>query len=176
MIDREARFRRLFDAHYGSLHAFARRRIAPAEVDDLVADVLTTAWRRLDDVPEDAELPWLYGVARGTLANQRRSSERRLRLIDRLRTDLPSQAPDAPPATPAPGPVLAALERLRPADRTILQLAAWEGLRPAELAVVLGCGPNAAALRLSRARKRFRAELTGTDASRTSQEWKVTDG
>jgi RNA polymerase sigma-70 factor, ECF subfamily len=38
-----------------------------------------TAWRRLDEVPDPA-LPWLLGVARRVVANQRRGEQRRERL------------------------------------------------------------------------------------------------
>lgn len=117
------------------------------------------------------ELPWLYGVARRLMANQRRGNMRRLRLFDRL-------VGERPPPREAPTPsseILEALERLRPADREVLRLAAWEELNAAEIAVVLGCTANAAALRLSRARRRLRDELTEMDAIRTSPRRKVTD-
>jgi len=170
--ERTERFGAVFDACYAPLQAYARRRTAPADADDLVAEVLTVAWRRLDDIPAGAELPWLYGVARRVLANQRRAAGRRSRLADRLA--------GAAERAPAGGPdrydeVLAALARLRSDDREVLRLAAWEGLGPADLAIVLGCSTNAAALRLSRARRRLRAQLTGTAASRTQLVRRVTD-
>jgi RNA polymerase sigma-70 factor (ECF subfamily) len=172
--DREDRFRRLFDACYSPLHAYARRRTALADADDIVADTLTVAWRRLDDVPTgDGALPWLYGVARRTLANQRRGSGRREALVRRLvreRTAVPAAfGGDA-------HPILGALERLRPDDREVLQLWAWEQLRADEIAAVLGCSPNAAALRLSRARRRLREAMTASATSRTGEVGKVTDG
>lgn len=168
MSDRELRFRRLFDACYQPLHAFARRRLPPADADDLVADVLLTAWRRLDDVPSDA-LPWLYGVARRSMANQRRSAGRRHRLLLRIAADRPADA--TPPDLTH---ILEVLGRLRPDDQEILRLAAWEDLSAAEIAVALECTPNAAALRLSRARKRLRDEATQT-ALPTTHHGRVTD-
>lgn len=169
MDERTERFRRLFEDCYSPLHAYARRRAAPGDADDLVAEVLTTAWRRLDDIPADVELPWLYGVARHSLANQQRSAARRRRLFDRLTHQRPAPADDPS------WPVLDALALLRTEDREVLWLAAWEQLGPSEIAVVLGCTPNAAALRLSRARRRLRIVLTGTAPSRTREEGKVTD-
>jgi RNA polymerase sigma-70 factor (ECF subfamily) len=50
-----------------------------------------------------------------------------------------------------------ALETLRPADREILSLAFWEELDTDQIARVLGCSKNAAAVRLTRARKAWRA-------------------
>jgi RNA polymerase sigma-70 factor (ECF subfamily) len=52
-----------------------------------------------------------------------------------------------------------ALARLRPADREVLLLTAWEGLDAAQVAAVLGCTPQAVHTRLHRARARLRAEL-----------------
>lgn len=162
MDERTERYRGLFDACYEPLLAYARRRCSAADADDLVAEVLTTAWRRLEDIPTGYELPWLYGVARLTLANQRRGLVRRLRLLDRVRSE---QIPE--PAGESNDHVVQALERLSSSDREILRLAAWEDLRPAEIAVVLGCSANAAALRLSRARGRFRDVMTEIAGSRT---------
>ena len=42
-------------------------------------------------------------------------------------------------------------------------LNAWDGLEPAELAIALVITPNAAAVRLSRARSRFREAFTGVE-------------
>jgi hypothetical protein len=52
--------------------------------------------------------------------------------------------------------VHAALARLSDRDREVLLLVEWEGLRPAELATVLGCREVTARGRLHRARRRFR--------------------
>ena len=41
----------------------------------------------------------------------------------------------------------------------MLRLAAWEELQPAEIAAVLGCSANAAAVRLHRARQRLAGEI-----------------
>ena len=55
--------------------------------------------------------------------------------------------------------VARALMRLREPDREILRLTAWEGCTTDELATVLGCSANAAAVRLHRARRRLRKVL-----------------
>lgn len=171
MDERTERYRGLFDACYQPLLAYARRRGSAADADDLVAEVLTTAWRRLDDIPTGYELPWLYGVARRTLANQRRGSMRRLRLLERVGSD---QA--VAPAAEGDDEVAIALAQMSPDDQEILRLAAWEDLRAAEIAVVLGCSANAAALRLSRARRRFRDVMTEIAGARTGASRKEGNG
>jgi RNA polymerase sigma-70 factor (ECF subfamily) len=55
--------------------------------------------------------------------------------------------------------LVAALARLRPDDRELLMLIAWEGLDATQAAAVLGCSRQALDTRLHRARARLRAEL-----------------
>ena len=165
------RFRQLFDSYFQPLTAYTRRRCDDSLADDVVSETFLVAWRRLDDVPSDAALPWLYGIARRTLANQRRGRERQGRLITRLAA-LPGPCQDRDEENRA---VLDALAALSAADQEVLRLIAWEGLTVAEIAVVLGCSTNAAALRLSRARRRLRRQLTASDASRTQEDRRRSD-
>ena len=65
----EARFRHVF-SHLGAVAAYARRR-GSLDADALAAEVMTIAWRRLADVPEDPR-PWLYATARNLLLAERR--------------------------------------------------------------------------------------------------------
>lgn len=167
------RFQALYDAHYGAVGAYVRRRTgAPADAQDAVADTFTIAWRRLREVPEgDAALPWLYGVARRVLANQRRGDRRRTDLSARLRgqstygADVEAQVV----AGDEQRMVLAALARLRPADQEILRLAVWEELAHRDIAGVVGCAESAVAVRLHRARTRLGREI-GKEERRVGQE------
>lgn len=159
---RRERFEALAHEVWAPLQRYLARRAAPQDAEDLLADVLLVLWRRLDDVPLEHALPWSYKVAQGCLANARRSEDRRLRLVRRLRDEPPTGPSDDDPA------LRAALERLRPADREVLRLWAWEGLEARDLAVVLDCTPNAAAVRLSRARSALRDAL-GKDRSPAGQ-------
>jgi RNA polymerase sigma-70 factor (ECF subfamily) len=104
---------------------------------------------------------WLYGVARHTLANQKRSERRRERLAERLRRELPVAVQNMGPPAPEAGAIRAALGRLVSEDQEILRLAGWEELAPREIAIVLGISQVAARSRLHRARRRLRAELRG---------------
>lgn len=93
---RRARFERLYDAHYAPVLAYALRRSGRTVAHDVAAETFLVAWRRLDDVPVDAA-PWLYGVARRVLANERRAEKRRAALAERMRVTPPPQ-PDTDPA------------------------------------------------------------------------------
>lgn len=162
MSDHE-RFRRLFEDAYRPLLAYALRRTSSAsDAEEVVAETLLVAWRRQRDVPFGEEaIPWLYGVARRVLANQRRSLRRRHRLERLLQpVTRSSTEPDAQQSIDA---VVTAMQRVPEADREVLRLAAWEGLSHAEIGISLGCSENAAALRLHRARRRLRTELLKED-------------
>jgi len=85
VMDSEARFRAIFHVAYPALGRYVHNRgLWGADADDLVAETLEIAWRRLDQVPEDDPLPWLFAVARNLLRNKRRSEGRRALLLARL--------------------------------------------------------------------------------------------
>src|ERR1039458_8376784 len=85
VMDSEARFRAIFHVAYPALGRYVHNRgFWGADADDLVAETLEIAWRRLDQVPEDDPLPWLFAVARNLLRNKRRSEGRRALLLARL--------------------------------------------------------------------------------------------
>ena len=104
---------------------------------------------------EPGTLPWLYGVARKVVANLERSRRRTGRLIAKEAAHHSEATVEAVPD------VVAAVERLGDDDREILLLAAWEGLTPTQIGEVIGCSPNAAAVRLHRARGRLEAAMEG---------------
>ena len=151
---------RLYESTSRRVMAYSLRRVRdPEAARDVVSETFAVVWRRIGDVPEGrAELAWVFGVARRVIANHRRSGARFARLQDRLSAVRPepigelvdrdqSMAPDA----------LAALARLPAHQQELLRLAAWEELSLNEMAGVLGCSPNAAAIRLHRARRALQA-------------------
>ncbi len=154
------RFEHVYEVARDPLVRYLARRAAPDAVEDLFAEVMTVAWRRVAEIPAGAELPWLYGTARRVLANHRRATSRFGRLVDKLALF----ARDAGPGLPAlTDPDLAdALAGLSPTDAEILRLWAWEELAPAEMAVVLGISANAASIRLHRAKGHLRSRLDDT--------------
>ena len=164
--ERRRRFDALFASYSPDVVAYCSWRAGSAsDAQDAVADVFLTAWRRLDDVPDgDAARIWLYATARRVIANQRRSSRRRVALHERLAREAVSAPDEASAADREATLVHEALRRLGPRDREVLLLAEWEGLAPAQIAAVLGCLTVTARGRLHRARRRFRdsfEELSG---------------
>lgn len=156
--ERVTRFEQLVERVGEPLRRYALRRLDPVAADDALAEAFLVLWRRLDDVPHGAELPWSYGVLRNCVANEARSARRRAGLIARL-----SGQPAAPPGDPTePGDpqLTAALARLRPGEQELLRLWAWEDLAPADIALVLGTTTNAVNIRLHRARRRLTQLVT----------------
>ncbi len=153
----EERFRQLYDLHAGPILTYFKRRTDSETAQDCTAETFLVAWRRIDDVPSEA-LPWLYGVARRVLQNQRRSGGRMARLVSRLRG---MQLP------PEPSPELTvirrfddaelakALRRMRQEDQELLLLANWEELPHADIAQILGCSAHAVDQRIYRAMHRL---------------------
>lgn len=152
---REEAFGELYRSHLSAIAAYASRRAAAEDAVDVVAETFLVCWRRFDDLPEGpAVRPWLYGVARRVLANQRRGELRRHALHDRICSEwIQVHVADEPADLSS---LVQALEALSESDRDILLLVGVEELKPAEIAVVLDVSPEIARNRLSRARARLR--------------------
>jgi RNA polymerase sigma-70 factor, ECF subfamily len=156
MTHSEEKFDALYRDHAPAVLAYCLRRASREAAEEAVAETFTTAWRRLGDAP-GSSLPWLLGIARRVLANQRRSTRRQQALSERLAAERPESAD--PGSTM---PVLEALSGLAAGDQEVLMLVAWDGLRSAEAAQVLGCSPVAFRIRVHRARRRLAKALTET--------------
>ncbi|RSN04696.1 RNA polymerase subunit sigma [Streptomyces sp. WAC 01325] len=156
----EQRFTELYRQHYAAVDAYVRRRIHAAQVTDVVADVFLVAWRRFGELPEKAPLPWLYGVARRTLANTYRSENQRLRLSETLVSQPRRQVDDHADTVIQKVGLAAAFDNLGDADQEVLRLSLWEELPPPDAAHALGCSVPTYQVRLHRARKRLKTGLS----------------
>lgn len=155
--DRQRRFETLFREHVGAVTGYAMRRLSAGAAEDIVSETFLVAWRRLDDVPEDA-LPWLFSVARRALANAYRSRNRSAALASRLVDEVQSNVSDI--ADIAEGVLerrvmRQAFDSLRPDERELLMLVAWDGLSNERAASSLEITIEAFAVRLHRARRRL---------------------
>jgi len=158
--------RRRFEAAYRELYApicgYTLRRVRePEDAAEVIAETFATLWRRFDRCPEGDELrPWLFGVARRVIANQRRGERRRSALGERLSAHVDPETTVAHDESPSE--LARAFASLSDSDRELLSLVAWEGLTREELAIALGTNRAAVRLRLHRARKRLRDALPQT--------------
>ncbi len=155
--ERRARFEAVAPELIEPLRRFLARRTDPATADDVLADTLLVCWRRLDDLPAEP-LPWAYGVARHCLANAERGARRQSRVAAKIASvDPPVEV--VAPESDQHDDLTTALAALPPAQAELLRLWAWEQLAPGEIAAVLDITPNAASIRLHRARERLGEEL-----------------
>lgn len=159
MTDSVERFRRVYADHARPVLGYALRRTdQPDDAADVVAETFLVALRRFDELPPEPQTrAWLYGVARRVLANQRRGAARRTRLGERLRGELgAATVSDHADEVVSGADTRRLLDTLPERDREVLELSAWEGLEPREIAEVLGVTANAVRVRLSRARSSLR--------------------
>ena len=157
----EQRFGQVYDACHERVYRYAVRRVAPDAVEDIVAEVFLVAWRRRREIPEEP-LPWLYGVARRTVANHRRGRRRGENLVSELRQQAEVGYED--PSVVEALQVAWAWSQLAEADQELLRLVAWEGLMTREIAPVLGCSAATASVRLYRTRRRFQRLLDDAES------------
>lgn len=156
-------FTALYREHYPAVWRFVRRRAAPSDVDDIVAETFTIAWRRMDEMAV-APLPWLYRTARNAMLNAARADGRRTALSVRIAQDTADDVGRDPAALVGERQRLsAAWQLLDPIDREVLALQGWEGMTSSEAAAVLGISRAACAMRSSRARRRLRGLLAADD-------------
>jgi RNA polymerase sigma-70 factor (ECF subfamily) len=147
----EERFQEIYERHRDGVTLYVRRRAAVDSVDDLVAETFLVCWRKLDQVPREP-LPWLYAVARKTLANHYRAIAPR---------ELPAGSPAEDAFLPIEGDDVlgSAFGRLSEPDREVLRLVAWEELSLREAARALGCSYVACRVRFHRAKRRLALHL-----------------
>jgi RNA polymerase sigma factor (sigma-70 family) len=148
-------FAAVFEANYEQISRYVRRRVHNADVEDVVSEVFLIAWRRRADIDEDRVRLWLFGTSRRVVANYLRVRGRKEALQDQLEIEGISSAPDAGTSVADRAAVVDFLSQLPPRERAVLLLVEWDGLRPSEVAKVLGESPSAVRIRLHRARIRF---------------------
>ena len=154
-----ARWEDLYRSHAGQVYAFAYRRVGREDAPDVVAETFLVAWRRIDEVPQDA-LPWLYTVARNLVGNLRRSTQRREALWERVRhSTVAEPTTDPVEDVDAANAILVAMQMLPVAEREALMLVAWEDLDVRSAASVMGCSPGTFAVRIHRGRRRMKRIL-----------------
>jgi RNA polymerase sigma-70 factor (ECF subfamily) len=158
------RFARVVQEHRRALIRYGLRRLDDrADVEDLVAETFVVAWRRLDSAPDrDAEVYWLYAIARRVLANLTRGRARSNRLEVRLAAERELVETEPRFGEDDLAALMRALSQLSPEERELVELAYWERLTYRQIGLVVGCNEKAAGVRLTRARSKLR-ELVGAE-------------
>jgi RNA polymerase sigma-70 factor (ECF subfamily) len=171
----EAAFAELVRRESGKLLAVARRILrSDEEAQDALQDVFLSVFQNLERFEGNARLStWLHRITVNAALMRLRSKKRRREdSIDEL---LPAFAEDGHHRDPVAGftsgvedemasaeisaIVRAAIDELPESYRIVLVLRDVEGLDTAEAAAALGIGPDAAKMRLHRARQALRTLL-----------------
>jgi RNA polymerase sigma-70 factor, ECF subfamily len=163
-MDREAEFRRLYEAHRAAVHAYFTGRTGdPQSAADLMQDVFLRAWQHLEklaDMPDDRRRAWIFTVARNLSVDAHRRWHTRAGAEQALAHE-PTCSPQSA-STAASTAVIGAervavvgeaIRRLPEQQRITLTMAAAGGMTSAEVAAALGVPAGTVRYRLSLARR-----------------------
>ena len=146
-------FPALYERTNRQISQYVFRRIS-FDVEDVVDDIYTIAWRKREDIPNDHEeaLLWLYAIGRKVIANKVRWKAR----LDRFnKLNNPLVAAEARNGSPRDNWVQEALISMPVIQREALMLVEWDGLCIADAAEVLGVPGTTLTKRLHSAREVF---------------------
>lgn len=172
-MDREAEFRRLYEAHRAAVHAYFTGRTSDSQsAADLMQDVFLRVWQHLDkltDMTDDGQRAWIFTVARNLSVDVHRHQHTQVGAERALARE------PARPAQPASRAVIAAervavvgeaIRRLPEPQRVTLTMAAAGEMTSTEIAAALGVAAGTVRYRLSLARHTLAEALDRYDDPR----------
>lgn len=170
MTDREAEFRRLYEAHRVAVHAYFVGRTADrAAAADLMQEVFMRVWQRLPELagrPADGQRAWIFTVARNLSIDAHRAELTRVGTVAALSREpapAPRQASASVIGAERAAVVNEAIGKLPEPQRTVLAMTAAGGLTSGQIADALGVPAGTVRYRLSLARRSIAAALAHYD-------------
>ena len=159
----ERAFARIFDFYYPEILRFLQSRTAGdtqsiEDPHDVAQIVFVKAARRIRQLRSNDSLrPWLYQIARSSLADSWRSVEKDGRTKARIREECKG-VPESPAviAFHIPSEVAEWVAALGEPFRETVQLIYFEGMTHKEAGEVMGCAPGTISWRISEALKSLR--------------------
>lgn len=158
------RFGEVFDRHVGMIYGYLCRRVGRMSAEELTSETFARAFDSRERFSGEDALPWLYGIATNLIHHHVRAERRQLAAYarvasrdagDRVDDEVESRL-DAAALIPA---LAEALRRLRPDERDVLLMHAWQGLSYRDIAAALGIAIGTVGSRLTRARVTVRKVL-----------------
>lgn len=150
----------LYDRYVERIYAYAQRETGDvATAEDIVSATFEKALRNLPAYRWRGTSfgAWLYKIARNELRMHWRKQRWTVPLRGIFRSGVSVE--QSVQANDESDALQVALRRLSNADQEILRLRYYESLSHPEIAEVLNCSPNSAAVRLHRALKRVRTQM-----------------
>jgi RNA polymerase sigma-70 factor (ECF subfamily) len=167
MENDQARFREVYREFLGPIRAYLARRVVYSDVEDLAADVFAVAWKKRASVTRGEELPWLYRIASYIVANYRRKERHRLDVLWLFHE--PDTAPAADVLLESDPDLAAVWGTLNKGQQELLALVIVDGVAVRDAATILNISPNAASIRLHRAKKQLAEGLRSLRGERLSE-------
>lgn len=159
-MDREAEFRRLYEANRSAVHAYLTGRTGdPQLAADLMQDVFLRVWQHLEkvtDMPDDGQRAWIFTVARNLSVDAHRQQNTQAGAAQALVREPARPQPSASAAVISGERVAVvgeAIRRLPETQRVTLTMAAAGQMTSAEVAAALGVPAGTVRYRLSLARR-----------------------
>jgi len=148
----------------GRFLSFLRKRVgSAADAEDILQDALVRGLAHAGDVrDEETAVAWFYRVLRNAVADHWRARAADGRRREALARELPAAGPDPAAAGELCRCFEALLPTLKPEQAALIQAVDLAGRRPVDVAAEQGISPNAAMVRLHRARKALRVRLEET--------------
>lgn len=169
-MDREAEFRRLYEAHRAAVHAYFTGRTGdPASAADLMQDAFLRVWQHIGevaDLPDDRQRAWIFTVARNLSVDAHRHRLTQAGTEQALAREPPAPPPHASAAVIAAERVAVvgeAIRRLPEQQRVTLTMAAAGEMTSAEIATALSVPAGTVRYRLSLARRALAEALDRYD-------------
>lgn len=174
-MDREAEFRRLYEAHRVPVHAYFVGRTGDRWLAaDLMQEVFMRAWQRLPELTGrsgDGQRAWIFTVARNLSIDARRHQRTRAATEAALASQPEPEQPSAPSMVIAAERVAIldeAIRQLPEQQRTVLAMATAGGCTSPQIAADLGIPAGTVRYRLSLARRALAGALDRYDDPSTA--------
>lgn len=158
--DQEA-FAQIYDLYVDSLFRFVNFRVpTPEQAQDIVSELFLRLWQRLREPEAKVHnlRAFAYQIARNLIADYYRSAQETLPLEQAYETPH-TKKESSPEFNMSLREVEDGLRKLRPESQEIIVLAHIEGIKPKEIATIIGKTPEATRVMLHRALQELKEVL-----------------
>lgn len=171
-IDDPSAFGEVFVRHAPRIHRFVASRVGQAIADDIISETFLIAFERRTKYDQTFPncAPWLFGIATNLVSRHRVQEARTYKIMERVigREETEEDHFLTMAQIDAQMEVVrlaGALGQLKPRDRDVLLLFAWEDLTYEQIAAALGIPVGTVRSRLNRARRIIRTNSVAKEIS-----------